>query len=938
MSVRRLAAPLAAITAFVAVNAFLPSAPAQAAPVLHDGLSPATAAASCWEIKQNDQSAQDGAYWLLTPTMTAPEQFFCDQTTDGGGWVLIGRGREGWDTYARGQGDPRGLLTRDRTPASFGTIQLSEEKVNGLLGGTAIKSQPDPVRIVRAADNAGTHWQNVDMTFSTMNGWEWPFRSYHAGKFQINGGGYWNFGSLVGRFGYDNGWNGLDLSASSNSKYLLGFAYGAGAPGGSADASAFHYRNGGQILPYSEVYLRPHLRSDDGFARIDDAGTPEKILPPTVSDLATPTSWGVVGNLNGRVAEGNSPVQAFAQIGSTIFVGGNFTGVQQGSQGGAIGRTALAAFDSSTGDFKPEFNATFNGQVKDLGVLPDGNLLVAGEFTIVNGARHVGTVLLDPATGATIDSWNLEITNRISSSRGVVSVRAIDVDGDKVYLGGSFTHLSGQGTNNVYSRHGARVSLNGKPDRSWNPEFNGTVMDLDASGDKGRFYAAGFFSRTRGEYMPNAAVLSTEAGAARALPFEYKGSVNDVSDSYQQAVLDTGSLVFFGGSEHAIFGYEPSTMQRVSGSITAHLGGDMQAMASDGTVIYAGCHCFDRAYQDAYTWSIPYGFTKATRVQGLGAWDAATGALYSWTPYRLRSKNAGAWELFVAEDGALWVGGDFIGSINTKGRNQWNGGWIRYGAQDRQAPATPAKLAAFADESTGEVSLSWEGVADAARYQVLRDDRVVAEVGETHATIPAAGDNRFFIRAIDASGNISASSPVATPQAPPAQPTSLVADSAQWSYYYATQAPAAEWLKAEFDDSSWARGAAPLGYGAPDVTTTLTPLDPTRPVASYYRTSFDVADPKGGGDYVLSYVADDGAVVYVNGVEVSRTRMDKGTVSHETRANRSVNTPTAVAERTEITIPREVLKSGKNVIAVETHLNFRNSRSMTFRASVSQLP
>ena len=37
--------------------------------------------------------------------------------------------------------------------------------------------------------------------------------------------------------------------------------------------------------------------------------------------------WGVTGNLNGSIQEGNIQVQAFEQIGSTMYVGGNFTSV-----------------------------------------------------------------------------------------------------------------------------------------------------------------------------------------------------------------------------------------------------------------------------------------------------------------------------------------------------------------------------------------------------------------------------------------------------------------------------------------------------------------------------------------------------------------------------------------------------------------------------------
>ena len=52
----------------------------------YDGSSSERAAASCWEVKQNKSNAKSGAYWLYTPQMSAPEQFYCDQETDGGGW------------------------------------------------------------------------------------------------------------------------------------------------------------------------------------------------------------------------------------------------------------------------------------------------------------------------------------------------------------------------------------------------------------------------------------------------------------------------------------------------------------------------------------------------------------------------------------------------------------------------------------------------------------------------------------------------------------------------------------------------------------------------------------------------------------------------------------------------------------------------------------
>ena len=41
----------------------------------YDGSSSERAAASCWEVKQNNPQAKSGAYWLYTTEMSAPEQF-----------------------------------------------------------------------------------------------------------------------------------------------------------------------------------------------------------------------------------------------------------------------------------------------------------------------------------------------------------------------------------------------------------------------------------------------------------------------------------------------------------------------------------------------------------------------------------------------------------------------------------------------------------------------------------------------------------------------------------------------------------------------------------------------------------------------------------------------------------------------------------------------
>lgn len=916
-----------------------PEAPAAA--VVRDGLTEATAAASCWEIKQNDPDAADGAYWLLTPQMDAPERFFCDQTMDGGGWVLIGRGRESWEHYPHGQGSPEALLTRDRTPESFATVQLSTDQVDGLLAGTSVSDLPDGLRVVRAKNDAGTAWQVFDTRVSKMTTWTWALGAeYPVAGYRIDGGAWrTTSATMAGGYGSDSAWNRMETAMTSGRGYRMGFAYGTGASGGSTAASSFLWTSNGRgALPYAELYIRPTATSDDpGFSAIDDAGTGAVTGTPVVSSYASATSWGVTGNLNGRVAEGNAPVQAFAQIGNTMYVGGNFTEVRQGASGTPVANTALAAFDATTGEHIAQFAATFDNQVKDLLVLPDGRLLVGGDFRTVNGESHVGTVVLDPVTGQTDPSWDLRVDNRLSS--GVTSVKSLSISGDWVYLGGSFTHLTGQGVSDVYARAGARVSLTGMPDRGWNPEFNGTVVDTDTSADGTRVYAAGYFTKSVQSTAMKATVLSTEPGAPLYAPWVFQGSASERSN-YQQTIIDTGSLFFVGGSEHSLMGFNRDSLERVSGSITKNIGGDFQASATDGDVVYAGCHCSVFTYQDAYTWStLNSSWTRADRIQWVGAWDARTGQqIGEFAPFGLRSSNGGAWSLFVADDGALWVGGDFIGSRTSPTKYQWNGGWVRYPTSDTAAPQAPADLRTAVSEPES-VTLAWSAVDEDVTYEVLRDDRVVATTASATAQVPRGGENRFFVRAVDAAGNRSASTPVHLPPAPgeidPSSPV-LIETGASWAYSYGGAVPDAGWSAPGFDDSAWPTGASPIGYGSDLVTTALEPAAAPRPVTAWFRHSFTVADPGLSPSVELQYVADDGAVVYVNGVEVSRTRMADGPVTAETRAQAAVTTQAAQAEPTSVTIPTSMLVAGENVVAVETHLNYRSSPSLSFSASLTR--
>ena len=935
---RCLALGLASITGF-GVLALSPVAAQAAVDPLHDGLSEATAAASCWEIKQNNPRSSDGTYWLQTATMDAPGQFFCDQTTDGGGWAMIGRGREGWETWSQVKGDQTRLQTRPRTPSDFEVVQASHETVNGLLGGTKVSDLPDGVMVQRAWNHRGSAYQTVRMQFPKMRDFIWPFKSAHPVNVKFNREWWVNGGIVWAGFGTNTSWGYVNLNASPQNQYTMGFGYGPLASSwyDTSSSTSFFRRNGSIINPYAEVYIRPELSStDSSFRAIGDGGTAAETQKASVSEFATPTTWGVTGNLNGSIQEGSIQVQAFEQVGSTMYVGGNFTGVQKGKNGSETTSRGLAAFDATTGDWTGQ-TFDFNNQVKDLVELPGGKLLAVGDFTKVNGETHVGTVLIDAATGQIDPSWDLQIRNGNAS---VVTVKAAKVVGEHIYLAGAFTHLTGNGSSSVYARNGARLDLSGKPDRSWNPEFNGAVIDIDVDENDSYLYAAGHFTRAHDLVAENAARLGTGAGAELDQSWSFRHSY--FIGKYQQAVTVGNGRAYFGGSQHSLFGYNTSDMSRTSGSITMQNGGDLQATTASATgVVYGSCHCSDYAFQDAYQYlALGDTWTRADEIQWVGGWDQATGRQIGWTPYRLSSlRSTGAWALEMGDDGALWAGGDFNFSYTSKTDGQWSGGWVRMPARSATAPAVPANLRA-SDGNSQQVTLKWSSVPGADSYQILRDDRTIATTTSNSVTVPLGGKNRFFVRAVASDGLRGASTHayVVDSNGKPAQPDDsslLVDEDDTWAYHWSTDAVSADWTQTSYDDSSWSRGTAPIGYGAADLGTTLKPGTPkTRPLTTYARTTFTVADPTAIGGVNVSVTADDGAVVYVNGTEVVRQRMNDGAVTAGTYASASVTTASARADRQLVFVPASQLVAGTNTLAVETHLNYRSSSSMTIDGTV----
>ncbi|MET0714518.1 MAG: fibrinogen-like YCDxxxxGGGW domain-containing protein, partial [Mycetocola sp.] len=382
-----------------------PADTATAATALPDGLTSPTAAGSCWEAKQNYPASADGVYWVVTPTLKAPTQVYCDMTTDGGGWALVGRGREGWKNNYNGLRAANVATTPNGTGA-FQTAQLAAQTVDGLLNGTAVKDLADGVRLKRATNTTGTTFQEVRFKMTKRDRWVWTFRGEHpVGTYTFTGSPPAAVGSGSGgqtaSFGNNTAYRRVDQGISSAQGWVGGFSFGSGVTGtNSATSYLWSNTNGlGGARPFTQVFIRPKLKiAEMNFGTIPDAGAPAQTLREMPESNAITTRWGVTGQANGIDGELNTEVAAFGQVGNTVYVGGNFQYVQRtlnATGANKVERKFLAAFDVNTGEFIPTFQPNLNGQVKAIIGLPDGRLAVGGDFSQVDGSTQQSFVVLN---------------------------------------------------------------------------------------------------------------------------------------------------------------------------------------------------------------------------------------------------------------------------------------------------------------------------------------------------------------------------------------------------------------------------------------------------------------------------------------------------------------------------------------------------------------
>lgn len=171
---------------------------------------------------------------------------------------------------------------------------------------------------------------------------------------------------------------------------------------------------------------------------------------------------------------------------------------------------------------------------------------------------------------------------------------------------------------------------------------------------------------------------------------------------------------------------------------------------------------------------------------------------------------------------------------------------------------------------------------------------------------PAGGDVFYTMDGPDPRQPGGAADPAAAmAEASVTTATDLLPFGSVWRFLAPATAPTG-WKEESFNDAGWSLAVSPRDW--------------TNYATTYFRTTFNFPDPAICDTVVLDLLADDGAVVYLNGLEVGRVGLPfpPTVITHETRATTYID-GAREAEFITIVVPTAALRAGANTLAVEVH-------------------
>jgi hypothetical protein len=242
----------------------------------------------------------------------------------------------------------------------------------------------------------------------------------------------------------------------------------------------------------------------------------------------------------------------------------------------------------------------------------------------------------------------------------------------------------------------------------------------------------------------------------------------------------------------------------------------------------------------------------------------------------------------------------------------------------------------------GTVPLKAEGVVNGVLNLVRMDFyvdgvRVGQDLTPPYSVpwVPTPGPHQLFAVALDSTRTSMTSAPVNVVLIGPPLGETLVSFGDVWKYLDDGSNQGTNWVRPSFDDRMWMAGPSRLGYGNDGELTTISygPNSASRYITAYFRKAINIPNPSAYDSMLLRLVRDDGAVVYLNGVEVYRNNLLPGQVSWTSLATAVVNPPGETTPLDVLLSPAQFI-AGTNVLAVELHQATTNSEDGGFNLAL----
>lgn len=385
----------------------------------------------------------------------------------------------------------------------------------------------------------------------------------------------------------------------------------------------------------------------------------------TASAVRHPVHDGIVlddpSDLTPNVLDGH--VNAMAQIGQTMVVGGRFGSVSQ--DGTTFVRHNLFAFNIATGEVSTAFRPNAKGEVFDVEVSLDKlSVYVVGDFKAIGKAKKTGRVArVKLATGKVDPAFRSPGIDR--------AVRDAAFSHGALYLAGDFTKVAHRSRSlvvalNARGRDTGRVKV---PFRGTNRDGRTHIRSMDISPDGNTMAVIGNFMRVAGK--PRAQVALLHLGKKKTTLTKWATSrfappCGPHFDTYMRDVAFAPSGSYFviattggpkGVQKSGLLCDSVSRWNLGGGAgqqpaWVDYTGGDtLTAVIVDTNAVYVGGH--QRWFNNSFGRN--HARKGAVDRPGIAALDPLNGLPYSWNPTRPRGYGVSG---FLLTKAGLWIGHD----------------------------------------------------------------------------------------------------------------------------------------------------------------------------------------------------------------------------------------------------------------------------------------